>query len=154
MIEIQVLSKLMAEYLVFDDNTLIISISSPGSSEAKITGKYVFKFAFHDVREDLMVESNRFSGIMNAMNPAMAEAIVEVLMNHRHLTKWVIHCEAGISRSPGVAIGLARYISVKPDAGELIKKYPCANNHVRKLIEKALRDKITKIDEEIKWDCI
>lgn len=146
MIKIIVLSKLLAEHIyTFDSNTLVISITSPGQQQADIKGDYIHKFQFHDVQEDLMVDS----GIMNAMTPEVAEAIAEVLMNHRHLKRWVIHCEAGVSRSPGIAIGLARYISVDPEIDILIKRFPCYNPHVKKMIEKALRDKIKEIEEEL-----
>jgi predicted protein tyrosine phosphatase len=146
MIKVLVFSKFLAEHVrMFDDNTLVISITSPGSEEADIKGKYVHKFQFHDVREDLMLDS----GIMNAMTPEMAESIAQVMMNHQHLKRWVIHCEAGVSRSPGVAIGAARYIDLDPGVEKLIERFPCYNKHVKKMIEKALREKMEEIDEQI-----
>lgn len=146
MIKIVVLSKLLAEHIyVFDDNTLVISITSPGQPEANIKGNYIHKFQFHDVREDLMLDS----GIMNAMTEEMAEAITEVLINNRHLKRWVIHCEAGVSRSPGIAVGAARYLNVDPELDKLIERFPCYNTHVAKMMHKAMRKKIAEIDEEI-----
>jgi predicted protein tyrosine phosphatase len=146
MIKVVVLSKLLAEHIyVFDDNTLVISISSPGQPEANIKGNYVHRTAFHDIQEDLMIDS----GIMNAMNSEVAESIAQVMVNHRHLKRWVIHCEAGVSRSPGVAIGAARYIDLDPGVEKLIERFPCYNKHVKKMMEKALREKMEEIDEQI-----
>lgn len=149
MIKVMVMSKLLAEHIrLFDDDTLVISITSPGQREAEVKGKHVYKFQFHDVREDLMIDS----GIMNAMTEEMADAIVEVVMNNRHLKRMVIHCEAGVSRSPGVAIGLGRYFDLSPGVTELVDKFPCHNKHVMKMMHRAMRKKITYIgwiDEQI-----
>lgn len=93
------------------------------------------------------------SGIMNAMTEEMAEAITEVLMNNRHLKRWVIHCEAGASRSPGIAVGIARYLNVDPELGKLIEMFPCYNTHVVKMMHKALRKKLDKIEAEIDRQC-
>ena len=150
MIKVMVMSKLLAEHIfVFDDDTLVISITSPGSEQAEIKGDHIYKFQFHDVREDLMLDS----GIMNAMTDEMAEAIVEVMVNNRHLKKWVIHCEAGVSRSPAIAIGAARYLDVTPGMVKLIEMFPCYNTHVVKSIHKALRKKLNEIEAEIDRQC-
>lgn len=89
------------------------------------------------------------SGIMNAMTDEMAEAIVEVMSNHRHLKKWVIHCEEGISRSPGIAVGIARYFDVDPGVDKLIERFPHHNTHVVKMMHVPIRKKVAEINEEI-----
>ena len=131
-------------------DSFVVSIVSPGTEHPKIGGTNIHQFHFHDIREDLMVESNCFSGIMNAMTKDMAEAIVEVAMNNRDIETWLIHCEAGISRSPAVAIGLARHLKCTPTARELERMYPCYNKHVEGLIATATRKKVCEIAHNLR----
>lgn len=151
MIKLFVLSRDMVEGIRdFASNALVISIGSPGGEPAKLKGENIFKFQFHDITEELFIEDKNM--IMRPMEKEIAESIaeiVEIAMSHRDKKVWVIHCEAGISRSPGVAIGLAKFIDTEPDQVRLEKMFPYHNKHVRKLVEKAMRDKIKEIDEEL-----
>jgi len=121
---------------------LVISIVSPGREHPKIIGKNVYKFHFHDVTEDYIVNS----GIINKMTKEIAESIVEIVMENRDCDRWIIHCEAGISRSPGVAIGLARFIRTEPSMDQLIDMFPFHNKHVRRLIEEAMEVRMKELD--------
>lgn len=118
---------------------LVISITSPGSEHVKIKGTNVHKFHFHDVREPLELMDG---STMMPMSKKIAEEIVEAAMNSLDNKVWVINCEAGISRSPAVAIGLASRIETSPGVKELKQLFPCFNQHVAKLIEEALEIRI------------
>lgn len=126
----------------FEDN-LVISITSPGSEHPNIKGNNVHKFHFHDIREPIEFEDGK---IMMPMSESVAEGIAKVAINSKNNNAWMIHCEAGISRSPGVAIALSRFFTFNKSTDELIKAFPCYNQHVCKLIEGAMI-KAIKADE-------
>ena len=125
----------------FKDN-LVISITSPGSEHVRIKGDNVHKFHFHDVREPLELMDG---SIMMPMSESIAEAIAEIAMANRDCNVWLIHCEAGISRSPGLAIGLASYINTEPTRKKLIELFPCYNKYVCKIIEDAMELKMKEL---------
>src|SRR5574337_481617 len=145
MIRLFVIPKMLAESIeLFADNTLVISIGSPGGSKAKLKGDHVYFFEFHDIDRDIYDDSKEI--MYEAMKPIMAESIVEVAFNNRDKRNWIIHCEAGISRSPGVALGLAKFIALSPGVDKLEVEYPCYNRHVRRLIEEAGEKKVEEIN--------
>jgi predicted protein tyrosine phosphatase len=125
----------------FKDN-LVISITSPGSEHVRIKGNNVYKFHFHDVREPIELMDG---STMMPMSEEIAESIVDIALNNRHCKVWVINCEAGISRSPGVAIGLGRFIDTKPSCEELMRDFPCYNKHVSRLIEIEMRKRLKEM---------
>lgn len=130
----------------FYDDALVISIVSPGREHPLLEGKNVFKFHFHDVRQDIELDDG---SIVNRMTETIADEIVDVVIKNKDKRVWVIHCEAGISRSPGVAIGLSRFFEFKNTSTfELEKDFPCFNPHIRKLIEGAMIKRI-KQEEHI-----
>ena len=151
MIQLQILPRIAVEERTASDDTLVISIVTPGIEHPKIYGEHVFKFSFHDVAKEYFLEANDYRDEMwvRPMEYETAEGIVEVAMANRDKKYWIIHCEAGISRSPGVAIGLARYLYMDPNLDKLIELYPMYNKYVRELIEKAMIVKLEEIDKEL-----
>jgi predicted protein tyrosine phosphatase len=79
------------------------------------------------------------------MEKEIAESIVEIAIDNRGCDRWIIHCEAGVSRSPGVAIGLAKYFKVTPNERRLKELFPHYNKYVAKLVEEALHRKMGEI---------
>ena len=149
MIKLRVFSRMMVEEIRdFTSNVLVISIGSPGRENAKIKGENVFFFQFHDIEEDLVDPLKEV--VYESLKPKMAESVVDIAFAHRDKKIWVIHCEAGVSRSPGVALGLARFIDFDTQAHKLEKQFPCHNKHVRKLIEGAGLKKMREIEENLK----
>ena len=144
MIEIMVLPAVEMEGKNITSDTLVISIVSPYVIHPKIGGEYVYQFEFYDVTEEYFLEKQ--NKIIRPMEYEIAESIVEICMNHRDKKKWIIHCEAGISRSPGVAIGLARYIDLSINVETLVNMFPCYNKHVQMNIEKAMKAKLLEIE--------
>jgi predicted protein tyrosine phosphatase len=126
-------------------DVLVISIVSPGRQHPIMHGSNIHKFQFHDITEEYFLENQ--NRIIRPMEKEIAESIVEIAMNNRDCDRWIIHCEAGISRSPGVAIGLAKYIALKPNRQELIKLFPYYNKYVCQLIEEAMDAEMDKILE-------
>src|SRR4051812_42716692 len=92
---------------------MVISIVSPGRQHPMgMVGTNIHKFQFHDITEEYFIENA--NQIIRPMPVEIAEAIAEIAMNNRDASRWIIHCEAGISRSPGVAIGLSKFIALRP----------------------------------------
>lgn len=120
-------------------DVFVISIVSPGREHPKIIGTNVHQFHFHDVTQVYEYDDGR---LILPMSEIIASQIAEVAIKNRHKHNWIIHCEAGISRSPGVAIGLAKYIQMNPGVKRLKKLYPCYNKHVKNMIEIAVWDRI------------
>ena len=62
-------------------------------------------------------------------NAAHATAIVKFAAQWRDVDRIVIHCMAGQSRSPGIAMGLYDLFSTQPE--DMAERYPWANPWVR-----------------------
>lgn len=128
-------------------DVFVISITSPGQEHPKIEGSNVHQFHFHDVRESYECSDGR---TIMPMNESIADQIAELALKNRDCDRWIIHCEMGISRSPGVAIGLARHIELRPGIKRLKSMYQAYNKHVALLVERAVAKKIDEIDKELR----
>ena len=138
MIRMYVLPEIAVENQDFGDK-FVISIVSPGREHPKIIGNHVYRFHFHDVGQIYELSDGR---IIHPMSESIAKDIVNMAMLYKHYDEWIIHCEAGISRSPGVAIGLSRYLKFQPNRRILKKMYPLYNKYICRLIEEAMDIKI------------
>jgi predicted protein tyrosine phosphatase len=127
----------------FKDN-VVISITSPGSEHVSIKGTNVHKFHFHDVREPLELMDG---STMLPMSEEIAESIAQIIVDNRDKRVWMINCEAGISRSPGIAIGIASVLKTDPDIKKLKQQFPCFNTHVAKLIEESIKIKLIELEK-------
>ena len=154
MIQLQVLPRLAIENKTVENDTLVISITSPSQQSPVIYGEHIYKFYFEDVTEEYNLPANdyRDAMIVKPMEYEIAESIAEIAWNNRDKKKWIIHCEAGISRSPGVAIGLAMYIDANPNVEKLEQQYPYYNKHVREYIEKAMDIKWQEVINNLRWN--
>lgn len=138
-----ILSRQMAEAIGrFPSTMLVISITSPGQDDARIVGENVFRFQLHDIDTELYLEDRNM--ILLPLSEDIAKNIAKVVVGHRHLHALVVHCEAGISRSPGVALAVASYLTTTPPLAQLEKLFPCHNRHVRRLVETAIRELMEK----------
>ena len=157
MIQLQVLPRIAVEGRTFDNETLIISIGAPNASDqfcAKIKGEHIYKFCFEDITQEYFLEANDYRDTMTVtpMSYEIAESIAEIAWDHRDKKNWIIHCEAGISRSPGVALGLSEFIDTDPDTEVLEKLFPCYNKHVRKLVVQAMEVKWRELRDNLRWN--
>lgn len=122
-----------------DPNEFVISIVSPGMDHSFISGDNVHKYQFYDIDMELLIEKQ--NRIIRPMEKEIAESIVDVAFNNRDKKRWIIHCEAGVSRSPAVALGLAPFIEMNYSVKQLEKMFPWHNRHVRSLVYKFAEQK-------------
>ena len=146
MINVMVLPAVAMEGQNVSEDTLVISIASPGCVHPVIHGEHIYKFWLYDVTEEYVVGDR----LIRPMEYEIAESIVEICMSNRDKKRWIIHCEAGISRSPGVAIGLSRYIDLFLSTDELIRRFPMYNKYIEKMISKAMKAKLLEIELNIR----
>jgi predicted protein tyrosine phosphatase len=135
----------------FSKETLVISITSSantGGKLARIEGKYVYRFEFNDIYKEYFLEHKNL--LIRPIEKEVAEEIVDVVMNNKDKKVWVIHCEAGISRSPAVAIALAKFFKFdNEDVNSLKKKFPSYNKYVKNMIEEVMIEKLKDEDKAI-----
>ncbi len=136
--QLVVLSREDAELYEPSLREICVSISDPAAEPAKVSSQFtaVLRLEFHDV-----TQRGEPSDILFA--PEHARAI------HDFLEKWpdpdriVLHCNMGVSRSPGVALGLC---DVRGWAtAELERAHPGWNRLVRDVMNQAAT--MTKIAE-------
>jgi len=136
--QLVVLSREDAERYEPSLREICVSISDPDAEPARVSSQFtaVLRLEFHDV-----TQRGEPSDILFA--PEHARAI------HDFLEKWpdpdriVLHCNMGVSRSPGVALGLC---DVRGWAtAELERAHPGWNRLVREVMNQAAT--MTKIAE-------
>jgi hypothetical protein len=126
-----ILSQIQAETYEPAGREVCISVTDPGKLPARLSVKFaaVLRLAFTDI-----TEPTGFDG--------------DVLFDHHHATqiiafvaKWrdadriVVHCRAGLSRSPGIAIGLCELFSWG-SVHVLEQEHPLCNGFVRRELVK------------------
>jgi predicted protein tyrosine phosphatase len=99
--ELVVLSREDAEYYEPGPNEICISISDPDAPPADVSSGFaaVLRLNFDDV-----TERNQQSDILFAADHA--RAIVDFVDAWPDVDRLIVHCNMGVSRSPGVALGL------------------------------------------------
>jgi predicted protein tyrosine phosphatase len=106
---------------------ICISIADPEVPPAQLSPSFaaVLRLAFSDI---VAVETP--ADVLFA--PDHAAAVVAFVDRWRHAERLVVHCHVGVSRSPGVALGLCdRY---GWPAAELEQGYPSWNRWVRQVL--------------------
>jgi len=91
---------------------ILISVVSPEYPEYKLAYndmcRDVLKLRFHDVDGNGNVNSLVKTGdTILPIDDTMAQQIIDFSQKHIDIKNIVIHCEAGISRSPGIAMALS-----------------------------------------------
>jgi predicted protein tyrosine phosphatase len=96
-----VLSREEAERYEPREREICISIADPDAEPARISGRFaaVLRLHFNDV-----IERGEASDVL--FSAGHARAIKEFVHEWPNATHVVVHCNAGVSRSPGVALGL------------------------------------------------
>ena len=100
--QLLVLSRDDAEsYEPAGDSEVCISISDPGADAARISPRFVsvLRLYFNDI-----TEVGEPTDILFARQHA--QAITKFLDDWKSAERIVVHCNMGVSRSPGVALGL------------------------------------------------
>ena len=104
-----------------------ISIADPSAPAARLSPRFaaILQLAFSDIVAVETPEDVLFA-------PDHAEAIVAFMERWRHAERLVVHCHAGVSRSPAVALGLCDRFGWP--AAALEEGYPYWNRWVRRVL--------------------
>jgi predicted protein tyrosine phosphatase len=123
-IELLVLSREAAERYEPSGVEVCISIGDPGAAPAQLSRGFVavLRLAFNDIVADPVPADILFA-------TEHAVDIVRFVEHWPHAERIVVHCNAGVSRSPGVALGLCDVFGWP--VAELEGAFPSWNRLVR-----------------------
>jgi predicted protein tyrosine phosphatase len=125
--ELRVLSREAVEQYEPDGVEICISISDPASPPAELSCGFaaILRLGFSDIVAAESPEDVLFA-------PDHAAAVIEFVEQWRQADRLVVHCHAGASRSPGVALGLCDRFGWP--AAALEASYPAWNRWVRQVL--------------------
>ncbi len=133
--EVLVLSQTRAETYVPSGREVCISVTDPGKLPARLSDRFaaVLRLVFTDITEPIdHPEYVLFDG-------NHAGEIVRFARKWRHVDRVVVHCRAGLSRSPGIAIGLTELFSWGA-VDHLLKEHSLCNHWVRRELTRVGRE--------------
>ena len=128
-----VMNRVAAQQYALDEPHVLISITSPGQDEVLLpdhaSRRALLRIAFDDV--GLEVEGLPLSVWWSPDRPPPvlfdddhAAAIRTFVAEHRAGAEVVaVHCEAGLSRSPAVAMALSRWLNGDPGVAESLARW-------------------------------
>jgi predicted protein tyrosine phosphatase len=100
---------------------LIVSISTPGEPEAQLRTNTatcaLVQLQFHDFDDRALIEiSSRHPDAVRdyeprCFSPVQARQVLDAIKQHPHAEELIVHCDAGLSRSPGVAAALSKILT-------------------------------------------
>ena len=118
----------------------VISITSPGNEhpECLLMHENVLFLRFHDINPYTAYEIKRpenlapyESGLMQDTHANQILLFIEDMIKKKNsVTRLIVHCEAGISRSPGVALALSIIYGFQPSPQALYKTHTAYNEYV------------------------
>lgn len=119
-VEIRVTSRSEIPHVNPPDGAALISVTSPELEHPQVSEKWraVLRLKFHDIER-------RWSDDDMLFTEKQAEEILGFVKEIKPSILWV-HCDAGISRSAGIAVALDKLVN-GVDSGSL---YPFYNRHV------------------------
>jgi predicted protein tyrosine phosphatase len=125
--ELRILSREAAERYEPQGVEICISITDPGAPAAKLSPRFaaVLRLAFSDIVAIDTPEDVLFA-------PDQAGTVVGFVEQWGHADRLVVHCHVGVSRSPGVALGLCDRFGWP--AAALEESYPSWNRWVRQVL--------------------
>jgi predicted protein tyrosine phosphatase len=117
----------MAEAYEPSGREVCISVTDPEKLPAPLSARFaaILRLGFTDITETTGLERDVL------FNEDHARQIVAFIRQWRHVNRVVIHCRAGLSRSPGIAAGLCELFSWG-SADDLQKKHSLCNRFVRR----------------------
>ncbi|MDQ6870476.1 MAG: hypothetical protein M3037_00525 [Gemmatimonadota bacterium] len=131
--EFVVLSREEAERYEPGDREICVSIADPDADPARLSGDFaaVLRLNFTDILEQGDPSDVLFSD-------EHAQAITRFIDTWPDAKRIVVHCHAGMSRSPGVALGLCDMRGWA--TAELERSHPGWNRLVRTALAAKLQD--------------
>lgn len=120
--------------------TIVISITTPGDPDAAITargGVRIFRLSICDADKD-----DPAAGVKAAVPEDFAD-LKTFLDANRNARNLIVHCGAGISRSPAVAEAVCEYLGWTSQTGQplddLIRQFYVPNRHVLRTCTEVLK---------------
>ena len=108
-IPIFVLSRDAAERALFLATDYIVSITDPESIPARIQGTTnILRLSFYDIDREITTLDGR---VFYPMSNEDAISVAEYVRNIPVSSSIFVHCEAGISRSAGVAAAISMFLN-------------------------------------------
>lgn len=133
------LSRQRAEAYEPQRSEVCISITGPHESPARLSPKFksVLRLTFSDIAEPTGTQHPW--EVLFALEHATH--VIEFISRWRNVDQIVVHCVAGISRSPGVALGICELQGWSDE--ELERKHPLWNTWVRQ--------ELVRVGTQIAW---
>jgi predicted protein tyrosine phosphatase len=136
---IKVVSRHQAAHFLGLDPYVLISITDPGSPDAAITvdpkRAGILRLKFSDVGEDVQLHRAAWpNSAIERFTDAQALEIANFVIDHPD-KDMVVHCEAGISRSPAVAAAICARINGPRSDAAYFKNYIPNSFVYKKLVE-------------------
>jgi len=100
-----------------DVSHVIVSITTVSSDRAKLKANEltagVLRLSFVDFDAAVHVDSDTIKSITEDMlfSDHQAKQIAEFVFKHKDVDRFIVHCDAGRSRSPGVAAAVSKIIT-------------------------------------------
>jgi len=137
--ELKTLNKNNFKDINIDSNTVLISITDPGTEllDQKLLNKFKdnLSIQFWDIEEAI--------GNYKPISLVLAKQIKDFILKHKN-NNFVIHCEAGISRSAAVGLAVELLCDFKNDTYLYSKSESEIKNHPRYYPNLVVFDKIVK----------
>ena len=139
-LKLEVWSFEMASTYPLHNTDAVISIVSPCCvhPERLIARDHTTFLQFHDINP-YGVEERHLTpykdGLMTKQHAQQILKFYEKIVNKQaNISRLIIHCEAGVSRSPAVALALSLIHDLKPSAYRLYRDHCCYNPYVFNMI--------------------
>jgi predicted protein tyrosine phosphatase len=151
-IDLQVCNRERAEAYPFQKDQAVISIYTPGDTPANIqhpNAARVLQLRFHDVTDERMAKRLDAAEVIlpiNVFSDAQAKEVIAFVerMIEEGITEFTVHCDAGISRSCGVAAALNLIFN---DEKDIPRGWALYNNWVyTKMLKAAGMDPLPRPD--------
>jgi hypothetical protein len=133
--DVLILSQNRAETYVPSDREVCISITDPHKPVASLSDRFlaVLRVSFSDITEAL---DHPDYALFDSKH---AGEIVRFAKEWRNVDRIVVHCRAGLSRSPGIGIGLTELFSWGT-VDDLLKEHSLCNHWVRQELVRVGRE--------------
>lgn len=140
--------------MTIHEHDIVISVLSPGMEHPKMLDKHerTLRLQFVDLsgfRMDAMTKAHYGDYLMT---PNHARAIINFvepfltggLEMEKAPNRIMVHCEAGISRSPAIGIALTTIYNLLPTPAEMLRRHLAYNEYVFHLMMDAWRNMIVE----------